>query len=155
MIRKFINFKQFSTRYSSKLGGILIVSFTISLVALTQIHAQEKSGQNPSNTATNAQANTAQSMQRPQEVEFDARVIQGQRAEGAVYLFQRAPRDLPALLRFKKNNLAPIVEPIFGRTPVVELKAAQAPKDIIEEKTPDDTQLQTKSPRQKKRKNQK
>jgi hypothetical protein len=151
MISKFINFKRISTRYSSKLGIILIGS----LIGLTQVYAQEKTVQNPSNQTQSAQPNSAQAMQRPQEVEFDARVIQGQRAEGAVYLFQRAPRDLPALLRFKKNNLAPIVEPIFGRTAVVELKAAQAPKDIVEEKKPDDAQVQTKSPRQKKRKNQK
>jgi hypothetical protein len=129
-------------QFSKRIMFILAVSCVIFSLGITQVSAQEK--------------NTAQGLQRPQEVEFDARVIQGQRAEGAVYLFQRAARDLPALLRFKKNNLAPIVEPIFGRAPIVELKAAQAPKDIVEEKkSVDASQSQSKSPRQKKRKQQK
>jgi hypothetical protein len=136
---------QFITRIIFVLG----ISCVMFGLRISELSAQEKTNQN-------ANQNTPQGLQRPQEVEFDARVIQGQRAEGAVYLFQRAPRDLPALLRFKKNNLAPIVEPLFGRAPVVELKAAQAPKDIVEEKnSADENQSQSKSPRQKKRKQQK
>lgn len=86
------------------------------------LYAQEKQGNN-------------KAVQRPQEVEFDARVIQGQRAEGAVYLFQRAPRDLPSLLRFKKDNLSPMIEPIFGKTAVVSLPTkVSSPTDILDEK---------------------
>ena len=54
-------------------------------------------------------------VQRPNEMEFDARVIQGQRAEGAVYLFQRATRSLPPLLKYKRDYLSAIVSPIFSK----------------------------------------
>ena len=47
-------------------------------------------------------------------MEFDARVIQGQRAEGAVYLFQRAARPLPSLLQYRKSYLTSIVTPVFN-----------------------------------------
>ena len=53
-------------------------------------------------------------VQRPDEMEFDARVIKGQRAEGAVYLFQRAARPLPPLLSYKRDYLGAIVSPVFG-----------------------------------------
>ena len=54
-------------------------------------------------------------VQRPNEMEFDARVIQGQRAEGAVYLFQRATRSLPPLLKYKRDYLSAIVSPVFSQ----------------------------------------
>ena len=60
-------------------------------------------------------ANAQPAVQRSDEMEFDARVIQGQRAEGAVYLFQRASRPLPPLLVYRKNYLSSIVTPIFSR----------------------------------------
>jgi hypothetical protein len=58
---------------------------------------------------------------RAAEMEFDARVIQGQRAEGAVYLFQRAQRPLPPLLSFKRDYLGAITRPVLGvNTPASE-----------------------------------
>ena len=48
-------------------------------------------------------------------MEFDARVVKGQRAEGAVYLFQRAARPLPPLLSYKRDYLGAIVSPVFDR----------------------------------------
>ena len=53
-------------------------------------------------------------VRRSEEMEFDARVIQGQRAEGAVYLFQRASRPLPPLLRYRRDYLKAIIAPVFG-----------------------------------------
>lgn len=55
------------------------------------------------------------SVQRPNEMEFDARVVKGQRVQGAVYLFQRAIRPLPPLLHYKRDYLGAIVSPVFGR----------------------------------------
>jgi hypothetical protein len=52
--------------------------------------------------------------QRAAEMEFDARVIQGQRAEGAVYLFQRAQRPLPPLLSFQRDYIGAITRPVLG-----------------------------------------
>ena len=60
-------------------------------------------------------ANAQPAVQRSEEMEFDARVIQGQRAEGAVYLFQRASRPLPSLLNYRKDYLSSIVTPVFSR----------------------------------------
>ena len=54
-------------------------------------------------------------VKRSEEMEFDARTIQGQRAEGAVYLFQRTARPLPPLLKFERDYLGTIVYPYFGR----------------------------------------
>ena len=58
-------------------------------------------------------------IQRPQEMELDARVIKGQKAEGAVYLFQRVQRPLPSLLNFKRNELKAIVLPVFNQNSVL------------------------------------
>ena len=55
-------------------------------------------------------------VKRSQEVEFDSRIVKGQKAEGAVYLFQRARRTLPPLLQFKRDYLTPIVSPYFQRS---------------------------------------
>jgi hypothetical protein len=102
----------------------------MSIVLLSTAYGQDSQG-NP------------KTLQRPQEVEFDARVIQGQRAEGAVYLFQRAPRDLPSLLRFKKDNLSPMIEPIFGKAPVISLPAqVSSPPAILDEKADSQNQNQ-------------
>ena len=53
-------------------------------------------------------------IKRSEEMEFDARVVQGQRTEGAVYLFQRTQRPLPPLLKFQRDYLQAIVTPVFG-----------------------------------------
>lgn len=62
-------------------------------------------------------------VQRPEEMEFDTRVIQGQRAEGAVYLFQRAVRPLPPLLNYKRDYLSSVIVPVFGRDTEIGQKA--------------------------------
>jgi hypothetical protein len=68
---------------------------------------------------------TQRSIQRSQEMELDARVVKGQRAEGAVYLFQRVQRPLPPLLSFKRNELKAIVLPIFNQKTVLGQKVLQ------------------------------
>ncbi len=56
-------------------------------------------------------------LRRSNRMEFDARLVKGQTAtSGAVYLFQRAPRKLPPLLKMHQSYLDRIVEPIFGKT---------------------------------------
>jgi hypothetical protein len=55
------------------------------------------------------------SLRRSNRMELDARLIQGSTPEaGAVYLFQRAPRNLPALVRLRQSYLAEIVTPVLG-----------------------------------------
>jgi hypothetical protein len=55
------------------------------------------------------------SLQRSQRMEFDERLIRGQgAASGAVYLFDRAPRELPGLVPLRRSYREEIVQPILG-----------------------------------------
>jgi hypothetical protein len=55
------------------------------------------------------------SLRRSDRMEFDARLVRGQKAtSGAVYLFQRAPRPLPPLVVLEQSYLDRIVEPVLG-----------------------------------------
>lgn len=101
-------------------------------------------------------AQAQEGVQRPEEMEFDARVIQGQRAEGAVYLFQRAARPLPPLLKYRRDYLGTVIIPVFGRETELgqaalkrlgqagaevkveatsEIASPEAPKKQVDEKT--------------------
>ena len=54
-------------------------------------------------------------LQRSNRLEFDARLILGQLAKtGAIYLFDRAPRQLPPLLKLKRSYLRDIVDSELG-----------------------------------------
>ena len=55
------------------------------------------------------------SLQRSNRMEFDGRLVKGERAAGAVYLFKRTPRPLPPLLRFERDVLNRIVWPVLRR----------------------------------------
>lgn len=55
------------------------------------------------------------SLRRSDRMEFDARLVRGQKAtSGAVYLFQRAPRALPPLVVLEQSYLDRIVDPVLG-----------------------------------------
>ncbi len=54
-------------------------------------------------------------LRRSNRMEFDGRLIKGERASGAVYLFQRTPRRLPPLLTLERDQLDQIVLPILRR----------------------------------------
>ncbi|MCB9735843.1 MAG: hypothetical protein H6745_24925 [Deltaproteobacteria bacterium] len=48
-------------------------------------------------------------------MELDARLVRGETPRaGAVYLFQRAPRALPPLVRLDQSYLGDIVWPVLG-----------------------------------------
>ena len=83
------------------------------------------------NIALIFQAFAEPEVQRPDEMEFDARVIKGQRAEGAVYLFQRAARPLPPLLSYKRDYLGAIVSPVFGSETSLGQKSAARTKEKL------------------------
>ncbi len=57
----------------------------------------------------------ATGLRRSNRVEFDARLVRGEKASGAVYLFHRAPRRLPALVKLEPDYLDPIVVPVLRR----------------------------------------
>lgn len=54
------------------------------------------------------------SLQRSDRMEFDARLIRGQRASGAVFLFQRAPRELPSMVERRRTFLEASVRSVLG-----------------------------------------
>jgi hypothetical protein len=69
------------------------------------------------------------SLQRSSRMEFDERLIRGQgAASGAVYLFDRAPRELPGLVPLRRSYREEIVEPILGDR---ELKPAVYSTDDV------------------------
>ena len=61
-------------------------------------------------------------VQRSNKMEFDERIVSGQTAKsGAVYLFKRVPRTLPALVAQRRSYRNRIVEPVLGDRPLKEL----------------------------------
>ena len=77
-------------------------------------------------------------------MEFDGRLVKGEKADGAVYLFQKATRPLPALLKLRRHELDKIVWPVLRRgvdAPVV-VKPAEKPKAVA--KPDDDAKAKTK-----------
>jgi len=55
------------------------------------------------------------SLQRSDRMEFDARLIRGERASGAVFLFQRAPRELPSMVERRRTFLEASVRSVLGK----------------------------------------
>ncbi len=54
-------------------------------------------------------------VRRSNRMEFDARLVQGERPKaGAVYLFERSPRRLPALVKLRQSYVREIVVPVLG-----------------------------------------
>lgn len=66
----------------------------------------------------------ATGLRRSNRVEFDARLVRGEKASGAVYLFHRAPRRLPALVKLEPDYLDPIVVPVLRRPAQPEPESA-------------------------------
>ncbi len=62
-------------------------------------------------------AATGPSLQRSTRIEFDARLVRGEKASGAVYLFQRAPRRFPPLVDLRRSYLERVVRPVLQRAP--------------------------------------
>ena len=81
--------------------------FLLALVALLFAHpgaAQPTSGTSAKSTQSAKEEGGKSTLRRSSRMEFDGRLVKGERAAGAVYLFQRAPRRLPPLLRLKRTN---------------------------------------------------
>ena len=70
---------------------------------------------NESAPAAQAEAgSSASSLQRGRRMEFDARLIRGERASGAVFLFQRAQRPLPSMVKRRTSYLDDTVLSTLG-----------------------------------------
>jgi hypothetical protein len=55
-----------------------------------------------------------EAIKRESKIEFDERVVQGQRAQGAVYLFQRAESKFGSLVRTPNSFRDRTVKSVFG-----------------------------------------
>lgn len=73
--------------------------------------AEEAEGAAEAETST---ASSASTLQRGNRMEFDARLIRGERASGAVFLFQRATRPLPSMVKRRTSYLDDTVATTLG-----------------------------------------
>ncbi|MEE2788254.1 MAG: hypothetical protein VX589_13000 [Myxococcota bacterium] len=93
---------------------------------------------NASSTTPQGKAAPAPVLRRSNRMEFDGRLVKGEKADGAVYLFQKVARPLPALLRLRRHELDKIVWPVLRRgvdaPAVVPAPVKPAPKAKPENK---------------------
>lgn len=68
------------------------------------------------------------SLRRSSAMEFDARLVQGERASGAVYLFQRVPRPLPGLVDLTRRYADRITVPVLHRVAAEPRRAKKGAK---------------------------
>ena len=73
-----------------------------------------------------ADATSGSSFQRGQRMEFDARLIRGERASGAVFLFQRATRPLPSMVKRRTSYLDETVAKSLGENSAEEFRKNQS-----------------------------
>ncbi len=85
-------------------------------------NGSSKKGGGESDESSNESA-AGPTLQRSNRMEFDGRLVKGERASGAVYLFSKARRPLPPLLKFQRDRLEDIVWPVLRRTPAEEAAA--------------------------------
>lgn len=72
-----------------------------------EVEAEESEG--------DTQETTSSTLQRGNRMEFDACLIRGETAgSGAVFLFQRAPRALPSMVKTRSSYLSETVQDVLG-----------------------------------------
>jgi hypothetical protein len=99
------------------------------LAAVLSGHAADRKAKAPPPPEPAPAEEQAGMLQRSNRMEFDERLIRGQgAASGAVYLFDRAPRELPGLVPLRRSYRDEIVEPILGDR---ELKPAVYSTDDV------------------------
>lgn len=79
---------------------------------------------------------TTTTLQRGNRMEFDARLIRGETAgAGAVFLFQRAPRALPSMVKTRTSYLSETVQDVLGNTGTEQFEKSkvQVMKEIEKE----------------------
>lgn len=76
--------------------------------------------------ASKNQASSSSTLQRGNRMEFDARLIRGERASGAVFLFQRATRPLPSMVRRRTSYLDDTVTKTLGNEEADQFRKNQS-----------------------------
>lgn len=83
------------------------------------VQADEQSESDASEESEDEERASTQSgsqLRRSDRMEFDARLIRGERASGAVFLFQRTPRRLPSMVERRRTYLEESVRSVLGST---------------------------------------
>lgn len=86
--------------------------------------------------ANQDQGTATTTLQRGNRMEFDARLIRGETAgAGAVFLFQRAPRPLPSMVKTRTSYLSETVQDVLGDTGTEQFEKSkvQVMKEIEKE----------------------
>ena len=89
---------------------LALLAFAFPAQAEPPVVAQAEAGQGGGGEGAAGPA-----LRRSNRMEFDARLVQGERASGAVYLFHRVSRRLPPLLKLQRDELDRIVMPVLRR----------------------------------------
>ena len=96
------------------MNWILVALLTVSMAF--PVWAEPSSTSTAKSTQKAGEGGSGKStLRRSNRMEFDGRLVKGEKAAGAVYLFQRAPRRLPPLLKLKRDQLDRIVLPVLKR----------------------------------------
>ena len=91
--------------------------------------------------ADNAGEPSGPTLQRGNRMEFDGRLIRGETAgAGAVFLFERAPRPLPSMVKRRRSYLGDTVDGVLG----VGWNEWEADDAAATEPEPEDVDEQTK-----------
>ena len=67
-------------------------------------------------------------VQRESHIEFDERLVQGQTAAGAIYLFQRGESEFRSMVRLPDSFRERTVRPVLPPSPGAPINAAPAPQ---------------------------
>lgn len=82
--------------------------------AVAQESGDEESQQTDESDEQTDSEESGGSPERSDRMEFDARLIRGERTSGAVFLFQRSPRDLPSMVDRRESYLQDSVRSALG-----------------------------------------
>ena len=115
-------------------AGLAAMAFAFILMDMAPVaRAQEEASQDSPvvDGAVETPADQTQvPLRRSNRLEFDERLIKGQTASsGAVYLFTRTPRALPALVPLRRSYRKRIVEPVLGDRRLEPINTSGVPLD--------------------------
>ena len=95
-----------------------LIAMLVVLLSCSVCVAQSGSAETSQTTqqaAGSDAGDAAPALRRSNRMDFDGRLIKGEKAKGSVYLFQRAQRRLPPLLTLERDGINRIVYPVLRR----------------------------------------
>jgi len=103
--------------------GFVLAAASPELAEAQQRRSAQGTAENTSSRTLLAQAEgsadrgdeeSGEQLQRSDSMEFDARLIRGERSSGAVFLFKRTPRKLPSMVERRRTYLEGSVRRTLG-----------------------------------------